>query len=98
MQIRVNMLSMTGGHNDAWLPSGARGAWGVDVPGMPEGVCDGVDGVAAKVREMIRAGADVIKIASRGGFLSPTDDPRQPNFSQAEVDAIVRPLPTSGRR
>jgi imidazolonepropionase-like amidohydrolase len=89
MQISVNMLSMTGGHSDPWLPSGAVGPWGVTYPGMPSGVCDGVEGVARKVREMIRAGADVIKIASSGGFLSPSDDPRQPNFSQAEVDAIV---------
>ena len=64
MQISVNMLSMTGGHNDPWLPSGTRGVLGVDYPGMPSGVCDGVDGVSRKVREMVRAGADVIKIAS----------------------------------
>ena len=89
MQISVKMLSMTGGHSDAWLPSGAVASWGVEYPGMPSGVCDGVDGVTAKVREMVRAGADVIKIASSGGFLSPSDDPRLPNFSQAEVDAIV---------
>ena len=31
----------------------------------------------------------MIKIASTGGFLSPGDDPMQPNFSQEEVDAIV---------
>jgi len=90
IQISVNMLSMTGGHNDAWLPSGVFSVFGVEYPGMPSGVCDGVDGVSAKVREMIRAGADVIKIASSGGFLSPADDPREPNFSQEEVDAIVR--------
>lgn len=89
MQISVNMLSMTGGHSDPWLPSGARGAWGTPYPGMPDGVCDGLDGVASKVREMVRAGADVIKIASSGGFLSPTDDPRQPNFTEAEVRSIV---------
>jgi imidazolonepropionase-like amidohydrolase len=89
MQISVTMLSMTGGHNDAWLPSGSVGPWGVEYPGMPRGVCDGLDGVAAKVREVIRAGADVIKIASSGGFLSPTDDPRQPNFSEAEVASVV---------
>lgn len=89
MQISVNMMSMTGGHSDPWLPSGAVGVFGRPYPGMPDGVCDGVDGVTRKVREMIRAGADVIKIASSGGFLSPSDDPRQPNFSQEEVDAIV---------
>jgi imidazolonepropionase-like amidohydrolase len=97
MQISVNMLSMTGGHSDAWLPSGVVGTWGLTYPGMPSGVCDGLDGVSAKVREMIRAGADVIKIASSGGFLSPGDDPRQPNFSQAEVDAIVATAADLGR-
>ena len=90
MQISVTMLSMTGGHNDPWLPSGTHGIFGVEYPGMPSGVCDGVDGVSAKVREVIRAGADVIKIASSGGFLSPADDPMEPNYSQEEVDAIVR--------
>jgi imidazolonepropionase-like amidohydrolase len=97
MQISVNMLSMTGGHADAWLPSGVVGPWGVEYPGMPSGVCDGADGVARKVREMIRAGADVIKIASSGGFLSPSDDPRQPNFSQEECDVIVRTAADLGR-
>lgn len=90
MQVSVSMLSMTGGHNDPWLPSGTLGVFGVEYPGMPSGVCDGVDGVTRKVREMVRAGADVIKIASSGGFLSPADDPMEPNFSQEEVDAIVR--------
>jgi imidazolonepropionase-like amidohydrolase len=90
MQISVQMLAMTGGHSDPWLPSGGSAAWGVGFPGMPSGVCDGVDGVSRKTREMIRAGADVIKIAASGGFLSPSDDPREPNFSQDEMDAIVR--------
>lgn len=97
MQISVNMLSMTGGHSDALLPSGARGPWGTTYPGMPDGVCDGPDGVARKVREMIRAGADVIKIASSGGFLSASDDPTQPNFTQEECDAIVRTAADLGR-
>ena len=90
MQISVTMLSMTGGHNDPWLPSGTQGVFGIGYPGMPSGVCDGVEGVCRAVRTVIRAGADVIKIASSGGFLSPADDPMEPNFSQDEVDAIVR--------
>jgi imidazolonepropionase-like amidohydrolase len=97
MQISVTMLSMTGGHNDPWLASGATGVWLQPYPGMPSGVCDGVGGVAAKVREVVRAGADVIKIASSGGFLSPSDDPRQPNFSEAEVESIVRTAADLGR-
>jgi imidazolonepropionase-like amidohydrolase len=97
MQISVTMLSMTGGHNDPWLASGGTGAWGKPYPGMPSGVCDGIDGVAGKVREVVRAGADVIKIASSGGFLSPADDPSQPNFSEAEVESIVRTAADLGR-
>jgi imidazolonepropionase-like amidohydrolase len=97
MQISVNMLSMTGGHADAWLPSGAISSWGVSYPGRPDGVCDGVDGVRSKVREMVRSGADVIKIASSGGYLSPLDDPGRPHFSQEEVEAIVSTAADLGR-
>jgi imidazolonepropionase-like amidohydrolase len=96
MQLSVTMLSMTGGHNDPWLPSGATSPWPV-YPGMPDGVCDGLDGVSAKVREVIRAGADVIKIASSGGFLSPLDDPSLPHFSQGEIEAMVRTAADMGR-
>jgi imidazolonepropionase-like amidohydrolase len=97
MQISVNMLSITGGHNDDWLPSGGRSSWGITYPGMPSGLCNGIEDVRAKVREMIRAGADVIKIASSGGFLSPLDDPQLPHFSQEEVDAIVATAADLGR-
>jgi imidazolonepropionase-like amidohydrolase len=97
MQISVNMLSMTGGHSDGWLPSGGLSTWGLTYPGMPDGVCDGVEGVALKVREVIRAGADVIKISSTGGFLSPSDDPSMPHFSQEEVEAIVGTAADLGR-
>jgi imidazolonepropionase-like amidohydrolase len=89
MQLSVTMLSQTGGHNDEWLPSGGKSGGEVTYPGMPDGVCDGVDGCREKVREVVRAGADVIKIASSGGFFSPSDDPRHPHFAQDELDTIV---------
>lgn len=97
MRISINALSMTGGHSDAWLPSGGVSVWNLPYPGMPDAVCDGVEGVAQKVREMIRAGADVIKISSTGGFLSPFDDPAMPHYSQEEVDAIVATAADLGR-
>jgi len=50
------------------------------------------------VREVVRAGADVIKIASSGGFFSPTDDPMHPHFAQDELDQIVRTAATSSGR
>jgi imidazolonepropionase-like amidohydrolase len=97
MQISVNMIGITGGHGDALLPSGAVSPWGVTWPGMPDGVSDGGEGVRTKVREMIRAGADVIKIASSGGYLSPFDDPNLPHFTKAELEAIVETAADLGR-
>ena len=97
MQISVTALSMTGGHSDGWLRSGAMSWWGITYPGMPDPICDGVDGVAAKVREVVRAGADVIKISSTGGFLSPSDDPKLPHFSEQEVESIVATAADLGR-
>lgn len=88
MQIAISMLSQTGGHNDEWLPSGAV-TW-QPYPGHPDGVCDGIDGVRRTVRKVIRAGADVVKIASSGGFFSPSDDPKHPHFAQDELDMIVQ--------
>ena len=97
MQVSVTMLSQTGGHNDEVLPSGGISAGWQPYPGFPSGVCDGVDGVRQKVREVIRAGADVIKIASSGGFFSPNDEPMHPHFSQEELDVIVSTAADLGR-
>ncbi len=87
MQISVAPLSQTGGHFDGWLPSGTN----LDVvwPGMPSGIVDGPDAVRRKVREVIRAGADVIKVATSGGVLSPNDQPRHPHFRLDELEEMV---------
>ena len=90
MHISVNMLSPTGGHADFCLPSGGHSAFDVQYPGMPSPVCDGVHDATKKVREIIRAGADVIKICTSGGYVSPSDDPHHPGFSLEETKAIVR--------
>src|SRR6266540_1337648 len=42
-----------------------------------------------KVREVRRAGADVIKICTSGGVLSPRDDPRHAHFDLDELRACV---------
>ena len=89
MQISVTMLSMTGGHADAHLPCGGIAPYAIGYPGMPSPVADGPQALQAKVREVIREGADVIKIASSGGFLSPGDDPKLPHFADDELRAIV---------
>jgi imidazolonepropionase-like amidohydrolase len=84
-----SMLSMTAGHGDFHSVGmdiarvlGAN-AWGED------NVVDGPDECRAGVRRMLRLGAKVIKIHASGGVLSELDDPHLPQFSKAELEAIV---------
>jgi len=89
LQISLTMLSQTGGHGDGWLPSGTAGEFFPSYPGMPSQIVDGVDEARRKVRELVRNGADVIKIATSGGVLSPRDSPDQPGFSFEEIEVMV---------
>jgi imidazolonepropionase-like amidohydrolase len=96
MQISIIMLSQTGGHGDNWYPSGVEAALFVAHPGRPSGIVDGVDSVRRKVRELHRMGADVIKVATSGGVLSPRDDPRHAQFRPAELEALVEEATAAG--
>ena len=96
MQISIEMLSQTGGHGDTWELCGSHVNLLPPHPGRPSGVADGVEGVRRKVREMIRAGADVIKVATSGGVMSPTDDPRHGQYTDAEVAVIVEEAHAAG--
>lgn len=84
-----SMLSMTAGHGDSHsLDLGlARrlhaNIWGED------NIVDGPDECRAGVRRMLRLGAKVIKVHASGGVLSELDDPHLPQFSKAELEAIV---------
>ena len=96
MQISIIMLSQTGGHGDDWLPSGNRDSLFVEHPGRPSGTVDGPDEVRRKVRELHRMGADVIKVATSGGVLSPRDDPRHAHLRPAELEALVEEATAAG--
>ncbi|WP_017549487.1 metal-dependent hydrolase family protein [Salinicoccus carnicancri] len=89
MQISVNALTITGGHGDGYNYSGVVTDLIQAHPGMPHGVCDGVEEVRKKTREMLRAGADVIKVHATGGVSSPTDHPKFTQFSPEELKVIV---------
>ncbi len=52
------------------------------------GEADGVDAVRARVRDMVKQGADFIKIAASGGSTS-TSDPYRAAYSATELNAIV---------
>lgn len=90
MQISITVLSITGGHGDSWLPSGADMSLFPATPGRPSGICDGVEEVRKKVREVLRAGANIIKVCSTGGVLSPTDHPEFTQFSPEELEVMVQ--------
>ncbi len=96
LQISITMLSQTGGHGDGWLPSGAQAEIFPAYPGVPTSIVDGPDEIRRKVRELVRAGAEVIKIATSGGVLSPTDKPQQPGFDVEEIEAIVAETRAAG--
>lgn len=90
LQISISALTITGGHGDGWMLSGSDYEMFPAYPGMPDGKADGLDEVRKKVREMLRAGAEVIKICATGGVLSPTDHPEFTQYSPEELDVIVR--------
>ena len=96
LQIAVTVLGQTGGHTDGWMPNGQCLNLLVPHPGRPPMIADGVDELRRRVREVIRAGADVIKICTTGGVLSPRDDPQQTQFSQDELDVCVYEATAAG--
>ncbi len=86
--ISLVIVTQTGGHGDLTQPAGIS----TDIPrlpGVPDGIADGVDGVRGKVREVLRAGADWIKIATNGGSGSPRGGYDTRQFCLDEVRAMV---------
>ena len=84
-------LSITGGHcDDNLLP--------YEWHATEAGVADGVENVQHKVREIIKYGADVIKICATGGVLSLGDNPQHSQYTQEELSAIVADAHRLGRK
>ncbi len=84
-------LGITGGHCDDTLLA-------PQFHHVEEGVADGVPAVMQKTREVIKYGADVIKICATGGVLSLGDDPRTSQYTLEEMKAIVAEAHRLGRR
>lgn len=84
-------LGITGGHcDDNLLPYSYHR--------VAEGVADGIEGVQHKTREVIKYGADVVKICATGGVLSKGDDPQASQFTLEEMKAIVADAHRLGRK
>jgi imidazolonepropionase-like amidohydrolase len=90
LQISVRMISQTGGHADETQVYGGRPALMFPCyPGVPETVVDGPVEARRAVRELVRSGADWIKVATTGGFSSPVSHPSQPQLREDELAEVA---------
>jgi imidazolonepropionase-like amidohydrolase len=96
MFVTISGLSQTGGHTDAHFMCGVD--LEVPLPDRPHGVVDGVENMRLRVREVIRAGADWIKLCTSGGVLSPGDQPHHPMLTLDEIRVAVEEANTHGRK
>ena len=84
-------IGATGGHCDVTeLPPSIK----VDTPG----VADGPEAIRAKVRQMRKMGAQVIKFCATGGVFSKTDTVGGQQYSQDEMNALVAEAHMLGMR
>ncbi|HEX6548007.1 MAG TPA: amidohydrolase family protein [Candidatus Dormibacteraeota bacterium] len=93
--LSIAALSQTGGHTDSHFMCGAD--LRVQMPDVPDSVVDGVEPMRQRVREVIRAGADWIKLCTSGGVLSSNDSPRHATLTVEEIQAAVETAAMQGR-
>ncbi len=79
-------IATTGGHAD---PTNGLRKDLVGDPGPKEGVINSPEEARKAVRQRYKNGADCIKITATGGVLSVAKDGQGPQFSDAELEAIV---------
>jgi imidazolonepropionase-like amidohydrolase len=79
-------IGTTGGHAD---PTNGVRANLMGDPGPKEGVVNSVEDAYKAVRQRYKDGSDVIKITASGGVLSMAANGENPQFTEAEIRAIV---------
>ena len=84
-------LSITGGHCDNDLLP-------YEYHATSDGAADGIEQVQHKTREIIKYGADLIKVCATGGVLSKGDDPNASQYTLEEMKAIVADAHRLGRK
>lgn len=87
MLVATKGVGATGGHFDP--TSGFRDLLFGREPDASEGIADGPDEIRKAVRFEVKNGADVIKAAVSGGVLSLADEVDTPQFTPAEMAALV---------
>ena len=98
LTLSISLISPTGGLSDVRSPSGHCCPAPVNL-NLPSGMVDGPDAIRAKVRELCRMGATVIKCATTGGASSrPGHGPFDREFTRQEMEALVGESHDLGRR
>jgi len=87
MLVATYGIGATGGHFDP--TSGFRDMLFGREPDWSEGIADGPDAIRRAVRFEVKNGADVIKAAVSGGVFSLADEVDTPQFTPAEMAALV---------
>lgn len=87
MLVATYGIGATGGHFDD--TAGFRDFLFGHEPDYADGIADGPDAIRKAVRFQVKNGADVIKAAVSGGVLSLTDEVDTPQFTAAEMAALV---------
>ncbi|OEJ28103.1 hypothetical protein AR457_30150 [Streptomyces agglomeratus] len=82
--VAISMLSPTGGHGDFRAAPDSGG----NDPVMGR-LADGTTECRKAVREVLRQGADCVKVAATGGVWSPTDQPGDDGFLEDEIRTIT---------
>jgi imidazolonepropionase-like amidohydrolase len=88
-------ISSTGGHGDM---VGFSPFLQENLPPQMTGIADGVEAVRQKVRYLVKYGVDVIKFGASAGVLSEEESVGAPQYTQAEMNAIVDEAKTWGRK
>lgn len=96
MFVTISALSQTGGHTDGHFMCGVD--LDIPLPDRPHQTVDGVEAMRQRVRELIRAGADWIKLCTSGGVLSPSDQPHHAALTLDEIKAAVEEAAAQGRQ
>ena len=90
-------ISQTGGHGDFRRENDTREppySPGVYCPSL---VVDGPERVRWAAREVLRRGADQVKVMANGGAVSPTDDMWSTQFTVEELGAAVAEAKATGK-
>jgi imidazolonepropionase-like amidohydrolase len=87
MLVATHGIGATGGHFDP--TSGFRDFLFGHEPDYNDGIADGPDAIRKAVRFEVKNGADVIKAAVSGGVFSLADEVDTPQFTPAEMAALV---------